>query len=342
MDIQRVNTVLERNMLDSLYQQTAPGTFINEDSIGDHTLDDLLTIRPGRVVRWAGSIKPEPEVRQDVSATAMQAIEFKTRQRESRTGITRLNKGVDEDTLNETAKGQAQLMARGQQMERYIIRNFAEGVARLFMKKVGLMRRYAQPFQIRVDGAYRTVDPSQWPEDMEVMVTVGLGSGSKQDRIMYRQMLGQVQTLAMQAGAPICTWKNVFNLLSAGTKDMGLPPNDYWTDPDSPEGQQQAQNRPPDPKTMALMMQVQVKQQQIEQQRQDNDAKLQQMMAQHVNEAQLEIARQHMEAALEVRQQDLQSWIDQQQMILDAHKHAAQLDNQAKIAKMRPGGALDK
>jgi hypothetical protein len=28
MDIQRVNTVLERNMLDSLYQQTAPGTFL--------------------------------------------------------------------------------------------------------------------------------------------------------------------------------------------------------------------------------------------------------------------------------------------------------------------------
>jgi hypothetical protein len=98
----------------------------------------------------------------------MQAIEFKIRQRESRTGITRLNKGVDEDTLNDTAKGQAQLMSRGQQMERYIIRNFAEGVARLFMKKVGLMRKYAQPFQIRVDGQYRQVDPSQWPEDLEV------------------------------------------------------------------------------------------------------------------------------------------------------------------------------
>jgi hypothetical protein len=122
-----------------------------------------------------------------MSAVAMQAIEFKIRQRESRTGITRLNKGVDEDTLNDTAKGQAQLMSRGQQMERYIIRNFAEGVARLFMKKVGLMRKYAQPFQIRVDGQYRQVDPSQWPEDLEVQVKVGLGSGSKEDRIMGRQ-----------------------------------------------------------------------------------------------------------------------------------------------------------
>jgi hypothetical protein len=110
---------------------------------------------------------PIPEQRTDVS-TAMAAIEFKIRQRESRTGITRLNKGVDEDTLNDTAKGQAQLMARGQQMERYIIRNFAEGVARLFMKKVGLMRKYGQPFQHPRGRRVSQVDPSQWPEDMEV------------------------------------------------------------------------------------------------------------------------------------------------------------------------------
>jgi hypothetical protein len=36
MDIQRVNTVLERNMLDSLYQQTAPGTFIRRQRRRPH------------------------------------------------------------------------------------------------------------------------------------------------------------------------------------------------------------------------------------------------------------------------------------------------------------------
>jgi hypothetical protein len=174
MDIQRVNTVVERLMLDSGYQAVARARSFTRTACGDHTIDDLLTIRPGRIVRYAGQQPPIPEQRQDVTGTALQILAFKLQQRESRTGITRLNKGVDEDTLNDTAKGQAQLMARGQQMERYIIRNFAEGVARLFMKKVGLMRKYAQPFQIRVDGEYKQVDPSQWPEDMEVQVTVGL------------------------------------------------------------------------------------------------------------------------------------------------------------------------
>jgi hypothetical protein len=343
MDIQRVNTVLERNGLDSLYMQVAPGTMIHEDSVGDHTIDDLLTIRPRRIVRFKGNVLPQPERTTDVSQIAFNAIEFKIRQRESRTGITRLNKGVDEDTLNETAKGQAQLMSRGQQMERYIIRNFAEGVARLFMKKVGLMRRYGQPFQIRVDGQYRQVDPSQWPEDMEVQVVVGLGSGSKQDRIMYRQMAGQVQSMLKMANSPIVTDDNLYNNAIGLARDMGLQPNDLFTEPPKDEqGNPIPQQQPPDPKVMALMAQVQVKQQAIEAQQQADAAKLQQMMAQHANESQLEAMRQQMEASLAVRQQNLQAFIDQQQMILDAHKHASSLDNQARISKMRSGGQLDK
>jgi hypothetical protein len=342
MDIQRVNTVLERNMLDSLYFQTAPGTYIHEDSCGDHTIDDLLTVRPGRLVRFTGNQPPIPEQRADVSQFAMAAIEFKIRQRESRTGITRLNKGVDEDALNETARGQAQLMSRGQQMERYIIRQFAEGVARLFMKKVGLMRRYGQPFQIRVDGQYRQVDPSQWPESLEVQVVVGLGSGSKDDRVMARQMLGQVQSMLKLNGSPIVTDENLYNNAIGLARDLGLPPSDLFTDvPRDQNGQPIPQQQPPDPKVQALMMQVQVKQQAIEAQKQADAMKLQQMEQQRVGEAQLEMMRQHMEAAIAVREQNLQAFIDQQQMVLEAHKHAAQLDSQQKIAKMRPGGKLN-
>jgi hypothetical protein len=342
-DIQRVNTVLFRNGLDSLYSQVAPGHYVHEDSCGDHTIDDLLTVRPNRLVRYTGQVAPIPEQKNDVSQIAFNAVEFMIRQRESRTGITRLNKGVDEDTLNETAKGQAQLMARGQQMERYVIRNFVEGVARLFMKKVGLMRRYAQPFQIRVDGQYRQIDPSQWPEGLEVQVVVGLGSGTKQDRVMGLQTIGQVQSMLKMAGSQIATDDNVYNACTGLARALGLQPNDFFTEPPKDEqGNPIPQQQPPDPKAQALMMQVQVKQQAIEAQQQADAAKLQQMMAQHADETQIELLKQHQEAAIAVRQQNLQAFIDQQQMILEAHKHAAQLDSQQKIAKMRPGGSLDK
>ena len=341
MDIQRVNTVLERLGLDGLYQNLSPGTFIHEDSCGEHTIDDLLTVRPGRLVRFRGSMAPIPEVRPDISSIAFNAIEFKIRQRESRTGVTRLNKGVDEDTLNDTAKGQAQLMSRGQQMERYIIRNAAEGISRLFMKKVGLMRRYGQPFQIRVDGEYRTVDPTQWPESMEVQVVVGLGSGSKEDRIAFRQMLGQLQGVAMQGQAPICTWENVFNNMSALARDMGLAPNDVWTHPDD-NPQQQA----PDPAMMKLQAEIQIKQQQLESQKQEGLMKIQLMAAQHASDAQIAQAKADREAQLAVRQQNLDAWVAAHEMALEAQKHATdamhkEAESKSKISKMSKGGKLD-
>ena len=117
LDIQRVNSVLERNALDSLYFSTAPGTYVHEDSCGDHTIDDLLTVRPGRIVRFTGRMAPIPETRNDVSQIAFNAIEFKIGQRESRTGITRMNQGMDADTLNKTATGTAMMMNQGSQIE---------------------------------------------------------------------------------------------------------------------------------------------------------------------------------------------------------------------------------
>jgi hypothetical protein len=44
MDIQRVNTVLERNMLDGLYHNLRRALWVNEDAIGEHTVDDILTV----------------------------------------------------------------------------------------------------------------------------------------------------------------------------------------------------------------------------------------------------------------------------------------------------------
>jgi hypothetical protein len=343
MDIQRVNTVLERLMLDSGYQAVAPGTFISESAIGDHTLDDLLTIRPGRVVRFVGAVPPVPEQRPDIGGMALEMINFKRQQLENRTGITRLNKGVDEDTLNDTAKGQAMLMARGQQMERYIVRNFAEGVARLFMKKVGLMRKYAQPFQIRVDGEYRQVDPSQWPEDMEIQVTVGLGSGSKQDRIMYRQMVAQTHTLLMQGQAPICTWENVYNNLSAAAKDAGLAPNDIFTHPDDAPQQQQQ----PDPEMLKAMAEIQIGQMKLQQAQQEGQQKLQLMAQKHESDAAVAAYKAQMEADLAVRQQNLDMQLQQMEMKMEAQKHAHDIklkekESQAKVTGLRRGGALNK
>lgn len=354
MDIQRVNTVLERNMLDSLYSQQAPGTLIHEDSVGDHTIDDLLTIRPRRIVRWRGAVAPIPEQVADTSSFAMQAIEFKIRQRESRTGITRLNKGVDEDTLNDTASGQKMLMARGQQMEKYVIRNFAEGVARLFMKKIGLMRRFAQPFQIRVDGEYRQVDPSQWPESMEVNVKVGLGSGSKDERIAYRNMIAQAHFALKQGGSPIVTDENIFNNMTGFCKDAGLSPNDLFTAvPKGPDGQPIPQQQAPDPRMIEAQAKMQLEQmkaqhkQQLDQieserKRAEAQAKIELEQFKTVSKAELDRSRAQAEADLA----NVRLAFEQRMALVEA-QHRREIEQfkaseDARVKRFREGGRLDK
>jgi hypothetical protein len=335
VDIQRVNTALERNALDSLYMSVAPGTLIHEDAIGPNTISDLLTVRPRRIVRWKGVTPPMPEGVNDISSIAFEAIEFKTRQRESRTGITRLNKGVDEDTLNETAKGQAQLMSRGQQMERYIIRNFAEGVARLFMKKVGLMRRYGQPFKIKVDGEYREVDPSQWPEDLEINIKVGLGSGSKDERIAYRNLIAQAHTVLKQGGSPLVSDENIYNNMTGFCKDAGLQPNDLFTHPEEVEPQEPQ----PDPK----MIEVQIRAQETEAKIRQGDAKLEIDAA----KAQAENERAERQMLFEMQMAEREFEQREREMRIRAVNDAREGDRreretEGKFSQNRPGGRLDK
>jgi hypothetical protein len=353
VDIQRVNTALERNALDSLYMSVAPGTLIHEDSIGENTIEDLLTVRPRRIVRWKGATPPLPEQVQDISSIAFEAIEFKTRQRESRTGITRLNKGVDEDTLNDTARGQAQLMSRGQQMERYIIRNFAEGVARLFMKKVGLMRAHGQPFSIRVDGEYRQVDPSTWPEDMEINVKVGLGSGAKDERIAYRQLIAQSHAMLKEAGSPLVTDENVYNNLTAICKDAGLQANDVYTNP----SEAPTQKPQPDPEMMKAQAEMQLQQAKIQGEQQIQAQKLEAMrqesmlkaeLARQVAETEAQLARDKAEFEA---QQAREKFEFERQLAMEklafqeraAERDATRRDYEAdaKLSANRPGGKLD-
>src|SRR3546814_1367091 len=69
----------------------------------------------------------------------MALMELMVGEQESRTGITRLNQGLDADAMNKTATGMASQSAQGAQIEQFVARNFADAMARLFAKKLRLM-----------------------------------------------------------------------------------------------------------------------------------------------------------------------------------------------------------
>jgi len=368
MDLQRVRSVLLRQALDGTYMTNAPRMFVNETMMGENTIDDLLTVVPGGIVR--GREAPVPLYNPFDPSKSMALMELLVGEQESRTGITRLNQGLDADALNRTATGTALMQAQGQQMEEFVARNFAEAFARLLLKKLRLMIKNGDPMMVKMDGQARTVDPSRWSGDLDVSIRVGLGSGKKEQRLAYRQMVLEIQQAGHQLG--LVSDKQLYNNGAGIIRDSALGnPLDYFTDPDSPEGQQLKASMPqppPDPavaKAQADMQATQAKtqmaasQMQFDQQRSamelqqaqaEGAAKIQFMREESAARLQLEHDKAQAEAQLAQQQSDRDFALAQQQaerqFELDRmqaqHRHELALKQAEQLPKNRPGGELDK
>jgi hypothetical protein len=345
-DIQRVNTALMRLALDGLYRNLAPRTYVPDECVNASTIDDLLTVIPGGLVRYKGVNKPEPEPKNDVSATAFQAIEFMIGQRESRTGITRMNQGLDADALNKTATGTALMQAQGRQMEEYLARNFAEAVAKLMRLKLLLMVRYGGPMQLRVDGQYRQIDPSQWPEEMNVVIRVGLGTGHKDQRIQNRMTFLQVMREVMLGGVPIVQPEQLYKMMAGLVKDMSLgSPNDYVIDPSTLPPQPQQQQ--PDPEMTKVQGMLELNAQKLQMEGQKQAGQLQLKQAEIAAKASQQHLNDQAQAAIAIRGQNMNQELGMAKIVLAAHQAhqeslRKQAESDARVKQMRTGGALDK
>lgn len=352
MDIQRTNSVVLRQTMDGFYFANNPRTFISEGSMGDTTIDDLLTVRAGGVVRYVGAVKPDIMQNGMDPSAGIALMEKLNGEKESRTGITRLNQGIDADALNKTATGTALMQAQGQQIEEYLARNFAEAFARLMLKKYRLMRQFGQPFEMVIDDMPVTIDPRQWPEDVNVVVRVGLGSGRKDQRVQYRTMLLEIAQAAMGAGSRVFSDTNLYNNIKGliadanlgnvrelATDPDSLPPAEEKPDPEMMKAQADAQIRAADlqGKQQEAALNLQLKQE-------ESQARIQLMREEAAAKLELEHRRQESEAALALRQQDFEMGLAREQMELQREQaaHKASIAEQSAIDKKRPGGDLDK
>lgn len=319
MDIQRISSVVTRQMLDGFYLTNKPRTYISESSIGTSTIDDLLNPNVGAIIRYTGITPPDTRASQFDVGSALALLEKLNGEKESRTGITRLNQGMDKDTLNKTATGTALMQAQGQQIEEYVARNFAEAFARLMLKKYRLMRKFGRPIELLIDGQLIKTDPTQWPEDANVVVRVGLGSGRKDQRIAYRQQVLAIAQQALMGGARMFTEENLFNNMRGLIADMNLGPvNELITDPTAlPPAEDHL-----DPK----MAEVQAKAM-IEAEKQKADAQKAQ------NDHGAKMAQMQVDAALKQQQQDYDLQAKREAAALQAHLAQQKADFEAQLAQ---------
>lgn len=258
MDIQLVRSEVARQLLNGMAFANMPRPIVDTSVATTETMDDILSPIPGAPIRVRGGVAAVQPFQTGFDVgKSLSVMEWITGERESRTGITRLNQGLDADALNKTATGTAMMQAAGQQQEEFIARNLAECLARLFVKKYKLMRAEAEPFSIRVDGNPKLVDPSAWPEDINIVVRTGLGSGSKDRRVQARMALaGPLQeSIAAGMSGP----EHAFKWFDGMARDTGVGRGeDFMFDPASPEVQQRDEQ--PDPEVMQAQAELQAKQ----------------------------------------------------------------------------------
>lgn len=364
MDIQRVRSVLLRQALDSLYISNAPRALVSVESMTEDTIDDLLTVRPGALIRYRGAVPPSSFVQADTSPQAFQAMEMMSAERESRTGVTRQSQGLNPETTNKTFGGMAMLQSNADQIELYVTRNFAEFiVAPIFQRRYRLMRQLIPPFRMKIDGKYTTVDPSKWPDEPDIQINVGIGTGSKDQRISYKSELLGVQREIRASGMRIVGEQQVYNLVRSLVEDTGIGvADDYVMDPASlpPE---QPQPNPEVIKAQAQAEQAQSKLQldaqksaaELQQSGAENAAKIELMRAEAEAKLQLEREKAAQEAELAIRQQNFEMQMAERQQAFQEQQAEKQLEMNRRLAeaksaagtdvsisKNRPGGDLDK
>jgi hypothetical protein len=253
MDLQEIKTTLIRGLLDNMYLANNGRHAINEDVVN---LDDLLTTRPGGVVRVSGD--PHAAIAQLVTpalgAPIIQTIEYMDSVLENRTGASpRVLQGqnFDGNALNKTASGINQVMSAALARIELIARVFAEtGVKELYQIVHTLLLKHGQKrLTMQLRGKWAAVDPREWQKRTDMRVNVALGSGDKQARIALLQMIVTAQQGV--AGIGLSNPQTMYNSLAKITTEAGYrDPEEFWVNPAKAQPGQQM-GPPPDPKVMA-------------------------------------------------------------------------------------------
>ena len=237
-DIQLIKSTLIRGQLDNMYLANN-GRYAISDRVN---LDDMLTSRPGGIVRTVGEPGSAimPLSHPPLPPTSFTMVEYMDSMKEKRTGITAYNQGLDANTLNKTATGVQQIMSASQQRIELVARTFAEtGVKDLFKLVHRLVRTtLTKPDIVRIRNKWVEIDPREWKDRKDLSISVGLGAGNKDQQLMHLNTILQAQKEAIQIG--ITNPEKIYNALAKLTQNAGFKnPEEFWINPANtpePEG----------------------------------------------------------------------------------------------------------
>ena len=259
MDIQRIKSNVQRGILDSLAQSIHPRTAIVE---GQANMEDVLNTEVGAVIRMRAPGMVQPFTTPFVGQAAFPMLDYLDDIKQTRTGISKAASGLDADALQSTTKAavSATVNAAHQHIE-MIARTFAEtGLRKLFTGILKLViENQDKERMIRLRNTFVPIDPRSWDANMDVIVNVGVGDGTIEDRInILNQVALRQEMILKETGVnnPVVSLPQYTNTLSkllqlAGIKDSQNYFNQLPVDFQLPEPP------PPKPTPEEVLAQVQ-------------------------------------------------------------------------------------
>lgn len=287
MDIQEVATTLLRQVLNNLYHTNNPRHGVNEMGMSENTLDDLLTNRPGGVVRFGRNPNESytPITTPFTAGSSFPMLEYFEKVKRDRTGISSDGEGLSPDALkNIQTTVLAQAVDLSKQKIEAIARIFAEtGIKSLFLHIHELLLKHQDKEKsLKLRNQWVKVSPTEWRTRTDMSVNIGLGIGTREQNLLHLDAIWQKQSEIVQNGGMnlLVTPQNLFRTASEIVKNARLQnPELYFRDP----GNEQA---PPPPDEM---VELQKQQQELEARRQQLD-----QMRREIETGKLQLEQQRM------------------------------------------------
>ena len=296
-DIQLIRSTLTRNLLDNMYLANNGRFQVVE---GQVNIDDLLTNRPGGIVRTRS-----PQALQPIQTPALQNYSFEMLEywdniKSGRTGVNPTTQGLPADVLKShvTTGAITGALTNAQGRIELIARIFADtGVRNIFKSVYNLIQRYENRKKIvRVQNQYFEIDPSSWREDLDVSIEVGIGYGDQDIRMNNLSTYAQLVEKVAQQTEGIINPDNIYNLMREIADEMGIKNVDKFISPPSEE--------PPEPNVQEQAMQAQAQALMMEAQASQVEAQVKVKEAE-IKAAKLELERAEIEHTMALKREEL-------------------------------------
>lgn len=308
---QRLRTRTIRTIEDNMFLTVNGRTYVNTSA--NVNIDDVLDNRAGGVIRGQGPAQNaiQPIVQPSLGAPAYQFNEYIASWAENRTGFNRYSAGTDQNALNKTARGTELLTAKADMRMELIARFFAVGMRQMFKKVLKLAIQHQNvPEMVAINGDFVPINPSEFRNQFNVKINVGLGNGSKEQQA--NRILGLTQLLGMGAQAGVVRPQHWAEAIRLYVEANEFKNPERFVDAE-PTGM------PPNPQAFMQM------QQQVEQQMGQMQQQLQQLTQENDS---LKADVQNKQADTAIKAAELQ--IREQELGLKAQEGAAKLQLQAR------------